>query len=292
MKAIRFIYPALLICSVLGLKAEAGIIVGNGAGLVEQNIQFVYMSLPKIISGCFDSPNQCSLSSDENSQLLQIEAVIHQNLSLYDRIQFVSEKQNPGFFTTSSTENNRIAKTGLTPQDPIYFNVDELYDFEGKPAIDFAGLAAILIHEIGHQTGELSHTKLDILGAKVRISLSFQFSSFDYSFINLENVEMNIINYPMPSPLGDIYLSAKNGSSIQLTSKIMQKLRCASTDQHLIGFNITNSHWNHVVQGTGLIDFEAWLQIFCTQDGNLITLSKDLLVRVSDQAKVTEIEVR
>ncbi len=293
MKTIKTICGAAILC--WGFKSYSGILVGNGAGLAEQNIQFIYMLLPKIISECTALPIQCALTSYEQAELFKIRAVVYQNYSLSGRIQFVSEKQNPGFFTTSSTENNRIAKTGLNAQSPIFFNVDELYDSNGRPAMDFAGLTAILIHEIGHQTGETSHAKLDILGAKMRIFLSFQFTSFDYSFQNSQNVEINVINYPMPAPIGDVYLSIKNGASMQLTALIMPKLNCDSADEVLVGFNLTNGHWNHVDNGANLIDFEAWLQVFCRASsalgGDLRTISRDLVTRVGDDGKVVSVEV-
>lgn len=291
MKLIEITAVLTIFCT----RALAGGVVGNGAGLVEQNIQFVYLSLPKIISNCVAESNRCPLTSDEVSLVLKVKDVIRQNSMVVGRIQFASEKQTPGFFTTSSTENNRIAKTGLDSSAPIFINVDELYNSNEKPAIDFSGIAAILVHEIGHQTGETSHQKLDILGAKIRIFLNYQFSSLDYTFENSEVVQINIVNYPMPSPIGDLYVSFGSGASMQLTPRIIENLSCTAQGQTLVGFNIVNSHWNHVFKGrTDLIDFEAWLEVFCqnSSDGTLTTSDRDFFIRIDDQARLLKLEVR
>ncbi len=293
MQTIKF----LIITTLFSIQSFAGGVVGNGAGLVEQNIQFVYLSLPKIIESCISLPNQCSVTPEELIILEKIEVIVRRNYSTQNRIIFMSEKLNPGFFTTSSTENNRVAKTSLNSSMPIYFNVDEIYDSAGKPALDFAGISAILVHELGHQTGEPSHAKLDILGAKVRLFLSFKFVNFEYSFSSSQSgIEMNIVNYPMPSPIGDIYLSTDSGASIQLTSFVMQALTCGSRDDTLIGYNINNGHWNIVAGNAAAIDFESWVQVTCrssNQSGGVLSTSNhDLLVRVSDKGEVLKLTVQ
>lgn len=287
MQTIKFVILATL----FSFQSYAGGVVGNGAGLVEQNIQFVYLSLPKIISDCVALPNQCAVTPEEQNILERITTIVHENYSSPGRIQFVSERLVPGFFTTSSAENNRIAKTGLGPDVPIYFNEDELYDSIGKPAIDFAGISALLVHELGHQTGETSHTKLDILGAKVRFYLSFKFVNFNYVFgSNQSSLEMNLVNYPMPAPIGDLYLSTDSGASVQLTPLILQKITCSVPGEVLIGFNLTNGHWNHIETNSQAIDFVAWLQVFC-RGSVLGTSHRDLKIRVSDKGEILNLEV-
>ncbi len=272
----------------------AGGIVGNGAGLVEQNIQFAYLNLPKIISGCHMANNQCGLTQEESSILKSIEQIVLQNYTSEDRIQFVSEKLNPGFFTTSSTENYRIAKTGLDTKLPIFFNVDELYDLSGRPSLDFSTVVALLIHEVGHQTGEPNHAKLDILGAKIRFSLSNKLATFDFEFASSQNrIQFNILTYPMPTPIAEVYFTAKSGKSLQLTSRIMKKINCSKENEVLVGFNLNNEHWNRISGQENLIDFESWVQVYCSnmKINSITTRSQNLLIHLSEQGEVLGLDL-
>ena len=265
--------------------------------MVEQNIQYVYLSLPTLISDCTSGKNQCSVTEEELHLLDKIQKIIYINYSTADRIQFVSERQNPGFFTTSSLESNRIAKTGLDLNSPIFFNIDEIYDLNGRPNIDFAAIAAFLIHEIGHQTGEKSHAKLDILGAKIRMQLAAKFVSLDYSFSNQKSIiELTIVNYSLPTAIGDVYLTSSTGGSLQLTTIILKKLHCSNSEDNVIGFNINNGHWNHVLDNPSVIEFESWVQVYCrnmrSEQSSLHVNNMGLLVRISMDAEVLSLKLK
>ena len=286
---------------VTGSLALAGGIVGNGAGLAEQNVQFAYLSLAKIITNCKMTSKLCALTDEELHILFKIERVINKNSSNPNRIIFSSERLHPGFFTTSSLENNRIAKTGLSPEYPIYFNVDELYNLNGSLTLDFSGISAILIHEIGHQTGEVSHAKLDILGSKIRSVLSQNYEKFHYEFpANQNHIELDIINYSMPIALADMYISVNSQPNQILTKDILKQVKCKSSKDSFMGYSIVNGHWSFVHpefdnSSTG-IDFSAWVRIYCGDTSIpysvMGTEIMNIAVHISNQGKVLGIEVK
>ncbi len=281
-----------------GSLAFAGGIVGNGAGLAEQNVQFAYLSLNKVIAHCLATPKLCNLVVTELMVLEKIEWVLAKNSSNPNRIKFVSEKENPGFFTTSSIENNRIAKTGLNSRQPIFFNVDELYNPNGFPTLDFSGLSAILVHELGHQTGEANHAMLDILGAKIRKTLSQNLTSLRYDFPSSQvSIELGIINYSFPMAVADLYLSVDGTPAEVLTREIVKELHCKDSSTSFVGYEITNGHWDFVSSDQNPrkgIDFSAWVRLFCskTAPSNAIIgiENLNLILHISETGKLTGVE--
>ena len=70
-----------------------GGIVGNGAGLVEQNIFYAYYALPKAIENCLQLTSSCTLNPQDRQVLERISQIASQNSAPSKGIQFVSELQ-------------------------------------------------------------------------------------------------------------------------------------------------------------------------------------------------------
>ncbi|MDX9730187.1 MAG: hypothetical protein RBT63_00315 [Bdellovibrionales bacterium] len=134
-----------------------GSVVGNGAGLSENNFQYAYSIIPTLLNSCVRS-NLCELTPKEQEIARKIVHIVRGNETNKNRILFRPNRttvpwignRNKGttFFETSPNEQHRIAKTGLSPRVPIYVNLDMLYNEHGMPRLDIAHIISILVHEL------------------------------------------------------------------------------------------------------------------------------------------------
>lgn len=257
--------PLLLLTNSFAF-AGGGSVIGNGAGLVENNFQFAYNSLNTTVAECVEK-QKCEMSLSELKILTEIKTVIQKNISNENRIIFVSEKMFPGFFDTGINEKHRVAKTGLTAEDPIYVNLDLLYTAEGQPAFDFAAITSLLVHEIGHQTGEINHARLDIIGSKIRNFLMKKITSHSLQ-IGPDNkkVEVTIINQVHPFQSSDMYISWQDVGSAILTQDLIKAINCSRENSTLSGLQIENGHYTTITQNsdhTFTIGFGVWINLSC-----------------------------
>ncbi len=175
------------------------------------------------------------------------------------------ERDQPGFFDTAYGQAHRIAKTGLTPDTPIYFNTDLLYK-SGQPALDFQAITALLIHELGHQTGNPNHAALDSLGSKVRLPLDSPIKPLTYQDRNLD-ITITAINYITNSGRADLYIN--DGHALKSLSKyVIAAAQCPGGPSNIpLGWKIENAHWENVPsreEGAKIsLPFEAWINIQC-----------------------------
>ena len=210
MKNSKLIVFIKLVCVLFfSISTLAGGYVGNGGGLAEQNFNYAYTAIPRSIDGVlFTRPD--SFNSLETELLLAIKDIVLKNSSRADRLVFISGKDYPAFFKTGPTEHHRIAVTGDSPEASIYVNTDLLYDFDGQQTTDLGTKFAILIHELGHQAGEMNHQRLDILGSKVRDyinqssklhELEFHDQSYKFTLINRQT-DMQTADFLFQGPKG------------------------------------------------------------------------------------------
>jgi predicted Zn-dependent protease with MMP-like domain len=238
-----------------------GVVVGNGAGIAENNFQYAYQSLDTILKNCLHlSP--CNIDSEETELVKKIIAIVENNENKKDRLVFLSEKRNPGFFTTGEIEENRIAKTFLNADSSIYINVDQLYRENGESAISYEQVIAILVHELGHQTGIAEHAPLDILGTKIA---SFALSHIEhYAFdIDDENKSVDVLignfNFPVKSSL--IIFNGKNNDSLNLTEVLYNSLECKYSSESFAGVELSNGHFEFDSKNN--LNFKAWVKVQC-----------------------------
>jgi hypothetical protein len=256
-----------------GALWAGGSFVGNGAGLVENNFQYAYSSLNSLYSNCRDSEN-CVLTESELSLVQKMQEVIELNSSNAARILFISEVQNPNFFSTGEGEEHRIAKTGLTPNFPIYVNSDLLYSKSGTPALDFPTIISILTHEIGHQAGETNHAVLDILGSKMRRVIGQHLIIHQADLENAGHVEMLILNNDFPLKTADIFFSWGKVGTQKITSQVMSFLKCSNIETTLSGFEIVNGHYLNTDEKNETepsVEFGMWINLYCYNPLGLTT---------------------
>ncbi len=279
--------------------ARGGSVVGNGAGVVENNFQYAYSMLPSLISTCLANA-ACSVTNPERILLEKIRVVAELNASNAERLVFTDEGENRDFFETGLSEKHRIAKTGLTPQDPIFVNTEMLYDDEGKTRLDYPLIISILIHEIGHQTGEKDHAILDILGSKIRKLAFDKISPHMMQVGRSQAVDVTIINTDSPVRSAEFYFSWQNTGSIKATSALTSKLACSKPNASISGIEITNGSFfptrplnNNTLSEVG---FSVWVKLFCYTRADAMVkienfsvravLKKDLTIEVLESAKL------
>lgn len=277
----------------LGLARSGGSVVNNGAGIVEQNFQYAYVSLDRIANDCLAAKN-CQLTDDENKILKKIAVITAKNLLNPRKIIFVSEKASPGFFTTGPTEKNRIAKTSLDAFSPIFVNRDLLYTSKGMPALNFPEILAILAHELGHQAGEADHEILDTLGAKLRIvselqSLIYKINASDSDDLK---VTVSVINHEHPLKSAELLVTWGNTYSRSLSQNIQEKLSCSSPFLTVVGFELQNGHFTYLESGLE-VGFKALVNIDCRSlvNDNVEVEKRELSFFINSQSNVRDFNV-
>lgn len=247
-------------------ESGGGTVVGNGAGIVESNFQLAYLSLPKIISTCLEE-RSCALDREERKIARDIHSILKLNSNKKDRLIFLSEKEYPGFFTTGANESYRVAKTELNGEAPIYVNTDMLYDKEGNPALNFAGVLRILVHELGHQTGIIAHGVLDILGSKIA-NFSEENTNYYRYIINeeaekedQESLYFAVANYDTPLKTTMLMFNWKNSHSEDLTNAVIISSECKYSSESYAGIELFNGHFSF--DQRGLLSFNAWVKLSC-----------------------------
>ncbi len=264
-----FISLLLATACLTEVALASGNIIGNGAGLVENQFQFAYSTLNSVATQCSES-HRCELTSDETKILQKIHAITIKNHSNPERLLFLSENRNPGFFQTGDNENHRIAKTTLDPHSAIYVNLDLIYSSDGKPVLDYPTIVSILTHEVGHQAGELNHAKLDILGNKLKKVVSQRLSRhrFDFSAKQgeaTEVIEILLISHEYPVRNSEFIISW-DLESRNVTSDLVSQLTCQNSSQSVAGFEFQNGHYilNQKNQSAeDAINFGLWIDVYC-----------------------------
>ncbi len=267
-----------------------GSIVGNGAGLVESNFQYSYLMLPSLIGSCFAS-KECAPTTSEKILMLKISEIAVQNASNPERLLFVSAASRPGFFDTAPGEKHRLAKTSLTSDQPIFVNTDMLYDDAGKPRLDYPSIISVLIHEIGHQSGEVNHATLDILGAKIR---KFAFEMTTPLSVEMENgdkIEVTIVNTNLAARSSDVYVGWHGIGSAKVTTQLTSSLACSNKNAIQTGTEIFNGAFfftkpfkDATINDVG---FSAWIRLHCAAKKNSRATTESYSVRAKIKSDLT-----
>ncbi len=278
--------------TLLAANTGGGTVVGNGAGAVESSFQHAYYSLSKIISTCVSS-KKCETTKEENLVLQTISSIVKMNANKKDRLVFLSEKLNPGFFTTGSDQTNRIAKTFLNPDSPIYINTDMLYTDSGKPAIDFQDILRILVHELGHQAGIVSHASLDILGVKV--STFSEDRTYHYSLKVQEedsNIQFAVTNLELPVKTALLLFNWKNKKVQDLSDTIISSTSCSYDSESYQGLEVVNGHFDF--DSMGMLTFQAWVNLSCYESFStqIFVYRKNLTISLDQDYQIIGLKVK
>lgn len=146
--------------------------VGQGAGLAENNILFVYENLDKYLNYCL-ALQDCAENAQQQQALQKILSHLPQErVNNSAQIRFKSQREDPQLFFIDG--QIRVAVTWAHIGAPIYFNLDMIYKntADGRvEGISLATASSLLVHELGHHHGYKNHDWLDRLGARVARAL-------------------------------------------------------------------------------------------------------------------------
>lgn len=251
-------------------------IVGNGGGYIEQNFKYVYQGLDRTISQCLSVPF-CAGTKEDQEILRAIRDIILEHRDDKNRVVFLKDTDFDHFFNTELDPGERIAKTGFSPEFPIFINLSLVEEMKiGK---DLSLILGILAHEIGHQVGISSHAYLDSLASKLR-SVFYE---------NTLTIEMDQVSLPMKFMVfkarqnfaHDETLLSAEGQLVRMPRLALQYLCARKAD--LIGTTISNPHWNSPVYRAGElhVSVEAWGDFSCSSsDGSFFVEKKTVTFTV------------
>lgn len=249
---------ALCLISIYGF-AGGGDVVGNGAGLSENNIVYTFKLLPQLLDSCMEKAS-CHQNASDLEAYRKIHKVVLLNLnkSPGTALQFASMHAKPDFFVTGVNEPNRIAKTCLSTDCPVYFNIDLL----NQSNLSYPALAGLLVHEFGHQAGFTDHIYLDYLGAKIRIEAEAKYVSFIYPF-DFNKIEIRQINSDFPLKFSEVHF-VWNGVTTRLTEQVFNEV---SSIPGFIGFEMFNGHYVFENSKDSYVQFEIMAKVFRRKAG-------------------------
>lgn len=231
--------------------AVAGDRIGNGSGPSEQTVINAWLHLERFVNYCL-ADNFCDLAQSEKETLLKIKDVIGQENSIPVEQLLIfttaDKMKDPKFFHIDGQA--KMAKTGGRIGSPIFFNLDLL---NSRPSpkiirpISMSDAIALLVHEVGHHTGELDHTMLGALGAKVASAASKNTEEATL-FLNSDDLKIVVMN-----PSGNIgyplVLAQVLGKTVNLTEQVKEELKCSADWDSLfikkrpMGAKFFNLYW-------------------------------------------------
>ena len=247
---------------------QGGDIIGNGTGIAEIRFFESYYSLPSLLKRCLES-TYCPLSQADKDILKIISEVLTENLKKRHQLLFISGKVYPRFFIDSDQIGPRTAKTGFKKGLPIFLNRDHFYK-NGTPSIQIKEAIAILVHELGHQTGERSHTKLDGIGTRFATWATGK-SYFIQTKVQERLAEFSVINPENPNKWPIAWISW-DFYSVNLNKSIKDGAHCKDVSREPIGATLSNLHWRResITPKETRISASAWVTLFCLGEDTLI----------------------
>ncbi|MCM2354326.1 MAG: hypothetical protein NDI63_11980 [Pseudobdellovibrio sp.] len=257
---------------VAALAQAGGSFVGNGAGLMENRFQYGYMSLSKLLMNCLIN-DDCGLTTQEKKIAETVSEIVLNNVSRADKFVFVTDKQMSDLADLPMNEPHRIAMTGLTPEAPIYINVDMLYDISGKPQLEYGAVVALIFHEAGHQAGETSHQLLDVIGSKLRLKLEAETLVYKFELYNLDKIEVMMNNFSSPNKFAEIRISRNNNAMMSVGSNISKSFRCNGKKAKVTGYEFFNGYFAPIFKGSKAT-FNFIANIHCVKTNGQLNIER------------------
>ena len=279
----------LILITTLTFNIYAGDRVWNGGGLAEKNILWALVSLDKYIDNCLNGP-YCNLTKKEKTLLKKIKKVHLTEPQGPNFIKFKSHIKNEENFDFG--EGIKLAKTKLKPGSPIFINKDLLYrNINGNvEAFTVAEAVSLLIHEIGHHTGEKNHTKLDLLGAKVGMVVE-RFSEKAPFFPTNNKIQVVSFNSDSLTQFPEILIYIDD-QIINITEKVKKEIECHDDYRSRPeGATFHNIYWKPFYKRSDSLKFkfQGNLWVFCqNRNGFIYDKPEGKYLEVSFKSKIID----
>ncbi len=275
--------------SELALAAYSGAdIVGNGGGYIEQNFRYIYHNLDRTISQCLSVP-YCAGNIEDRNNLRAIRDVVLKYREQKNRIVFLAGSDFENFFNSELDPGERVAKTGFSPEFPIFINLSLIEEM--SIGSDLSLILGILAHEIGHQVGVSSHSYLDSLASRLR-------SVFYDNTLTIELTQTSL-------PLKFMVLKARKNYAhdeavLTAGGEVIEMPRLASHFQcprqaELLATTLSNPHWSApTYRNAGLeVKVEAWGEFSCSDEAGNFNVERRTVIynirfdrKISNEGKV------
>jgi hypothetical protein len=267
MKKLKFFI--LLVACMIASSAQAGGLVGSGAGYHEMNFQYVYVNLASWLTNCMAVPLEeggCESQGYNGELLTKITEILKANRARTDILKFASEQSEPALFKTGIHEPDRIAKSMFENDNTILVNVDELYKQDNsRPNLDIPAIASVLLHEIGHQAGEPDHRRLDHLGSQIRNFLNRVTTLYPFEIgPEYEKLNLTVVNQRGSVQVSMMNFFWENKYSTDVTSKVFRQLRCSKPGFKLGGYSVYNAAFATIGRSLDKVNFNFRVRMLCS----------------------------
>lgn len=231
--------------------ASGADIVGNGGGIAEQNMSFVYRNLDKTVSYCINLPN-CGEGADKVAVLKLIRNTILEKRDAPSRLVFLTSDHFNGLLSQTADYDERVAKTGFSADFPIFFNLAEIQ--ENQLSSDLSAMVGILVHEVGHQVGVASHSFLDELAAEVRTAFILLQQRTEITYHN-NTFSLMVVGGVNAYDYQQVLLSV-DGEPLKVES-LVAHYKCTTPGTRLVGAKISSMVWDRPVNGNETLVMRA-----------------------------------
>lgn len=243
-------------------RSGDGNVVGNGGGMSEGTFEYSYQILGRVVEDCLRDP-YC-LDEEHEYQLLRgVRDVFQQNIKMNNYIIFLDSEVHQNFFDDVNGRGPRTAMTGSKPMMPVFINTAHLYDALGAPRWDVGRSISLLVHELGHQTGELNDRYLDKIGQKVRRFLEADKTTLENK-VNEDIVRVWMRNGERPSEQFELGVFW-GGEERNLRDEVISNIKCPRGFD-LDNYSFSNLHWDHLRYDDAdgyVVPITLWMNLRC-----------------------------
>jgi len=266
-------------------SSGTGDVVGNGGGFLESHLSYFLHILDRHL---YSALSQDAVKFDEFEKRVITQILYELPKMRPDKLRFITgKKAKVLFFIPGVDQAPRIAKTGFSPEYPIYLNTELIYkESRGSDHL----LLSILVHELGHQVGVADHGLLDNLAAKV-VQVAELNSEKIRTRLALGDLTVTIHNHLHQSAPSNVYLYYGETSVKPLEWNLAQ-LRTVCRGDYIYSAVVYNLHWSSRQTGMDsgvFLEAKGWLDVECMHRGNGSFYKRDRNLEISIAVKGEEV---
>lgn len=150
----------------------------------------------------------------------------------------------------------------------------------------------ILIHELGHQTGEQGHASLDILGGKVALFSETNTNYYQYKINNQQKLTFTVTNFEFPVKSSIVIFNWHNDVAVDLSEIIILGSECNHRSESFAALEVINGHYS--INDQGSLSFEAWINVECFESfsGQAFIYKRDMSIDLDEKYKIRGVFIK